>query len=264
MVAAPISVEGRLWGVMTVGSGQEEPLPPETEARLAAFTELVATAIANAETQTALAASRARVVAAADSARQRIERDLHDGAQQRLVTLILRLRMGTVPPEADRLSNLVEDTATELDTVLAELRELARGLHPTAVTEGGLSHALRTLARRSAVPVQLDVHVDGRLPEPTELAAYYVVAESLTNAAKHADADVVHVIATDGEDRLRITIRDDGRGGADLVSGSGLIGLSDRVEALDGRLTVTSPSGVGTTVEAVLPLPAGGDRLAPV
>jgi GAF domain-containing protein len=265
-VAVPVSVRGRLWGVMIVATQQEHPLPPETEVRLAGFTELVGTAIANAEAQNALAASRARVVAAADAARRRIERDLHDGAQQQLVSLILRLR-GIVrdvsPSAAKELAEQLDKVAAELGDVLSELRELARGLHPAALADVGLSPALKTLARRSAIPVRLDAHAAGRLPETIELAAYYVVAETLTNAAKHADATVVDITLTTKHGGLRVAIVDDGRGGADPAGGSGLVGLSDRVEALGGHLTVISPSGVGTTVEAMLPLVTPGDPTLP-
>ncbi len=257
MVAAPISVEGRLWGVMTVGSREKVPLPPDTEARLAGFTELVATAIANAEARTALAASRARIVAAADAARQRMERDLHDGAQQRLVSLILRLRgavVETASLSAVELKGVLYEAAAELDDVLSELRELARGLHPVALAEGGLERALKTLARRSALPVRLDVDVAARPPEQIELAAYYVVAETLTNAAKHSHALGVDVTAAAHQGQLRVVIGDDGRGGADPARGSGLVGLRDRVEALGGTFSVTSASTVGTTVEARFPL----------
>ena len=255
-VGVPIRVEGRLWGVVSVGS-RSEPLPADTEARLAAFTELVATAIANAEGQAALAASRARIVAAGDAARRRIERDLHDGAQQRLVSLALRVRaMQAAPPAARELSTGLEEVVAGLSGVLEELREVASGLHPAVLAEGGLRPALKTLARRSAIPVSLDVGVDGRLPEPAELAAYYVVAEALTNAAKHADASGVDVTVTAGEGVLRVAVRDDGRGGADPTAGSGLVGLNDRVEALGGRLWVNSPPSAGTTVQAMLPLTA--------
>jgi signal transduction histidine kinase len=194
-VGVPIKVEGRLWGVMVVSSTRGQPLPGDTEARLAAFTELVATAIANAESQAQLTASRARIVAAADQARQRIERDLHDGAQQRLVSMALQLQaaQAAVPPEADELAAQLDDVAAEATSALDELRELARGIHPALLAERGLPSALRTLARRSAIPVELDVRADRRLPEPVEIAAYYLVAESLTNVAKHAHASTVRV-----------------------------------------------------------------------
>ena len=255
---APISVGGRLWGVM-LAMAREQPLPADTEARLSRFTELVATAISNAEAQAALAASRARIVAAADAARQRIERDLHDGVQQRLVSLALHLRgraRAAAPPGAQELTTHLDEMAAEVGGVLDELRELARGVHPVALAEGGLRPALKTLARRSAVPVRLDVRVDGRLPEPVELAAYYVVAEALTNAAKHADASVVDVQLATGEGVLHVLVRDDGRGGAGLTRGSGLAGLQDRVEALGGRISLESPPGSGTTLRVSLPLAA--------
>jgi signal transduction histidine kinase len=256
-VGVPISVGGRLWGVMTVSTTRAEPLPADTEARLAGFTELVATAIGNAEAQAALAASRARIVATADTTRRRFERDLHDGVQQRLVSLALNLRgpvRAAVPPEADKLTAQLDGIAAEIGGVLEELRELARGLHPAALADGGLRPALKTLARRSAVPVRLDVRLDRRLPEPVELAAYYAVAEALTNAAKHAQATAVDVDVQAGEDVLHVLVRDDGRGGADPAGGSGLVGLTDRVEALGGRFSLQSPPGAGTTVHIALSL----------
>ena len=195
----PISVEGRLWGVIGIASGHE--LPPGTEARLAGFTELVATAIANAETQAALTASRARIVATTDQTRRRIERDLHDGAQQRLISLALQLREAQAAlPAASELAQRLEGAVAEVNGVLEELREIARGIHPAVLTEGGLRPALRALARRSAVPVSLDVQVAGRLPEPVEIAAYYAVSEALTNVAKyaHASAAEVEVAVGDG------------------------------------------------------------------
>ncbi|MCU1606319.1 MAG: histidine kinase, partial [Modestobacter sp.] len=257
-VGVPISVAGRLWGVMIVASREGVP-PADTEARLTGFTELVATALANAETRAALTASRARIVAAADTTRRGIERDLHDGAQQRLVSLALQLRSvvrGAVPREADELKAQLDSVAAELTGVLEELREIARGLHPAALADGGLRAALKTLARRSAVPVRLDIRVDGRLPEPIELAAYYVVAEALTNTAKHASASVVDVQADSDDDVLHVRVRDDGRGGADVTGGSGLVGLTDRMEALGGRLSLSSPPGAGTTVDIELPITA--------
>jgi signal transduction histidine kinase len=203
-------------------------------------------------------------VAAADTTRRRIERDLHDGAQQRLVSLALRLRStrNAFPrPEADELTVQMDVVADGLTGVLDELREIARGIHPAVLAEGGLRPALNTLARRSAVPVRMEVTVGRRLPEPIELAAYYVVSEALTNAAKHASANVVDVEVATDDQLLRVEVRDDGCGGADRTGGSGLLGLTDRVEALGGRLSLHSPPGAGTTVQVALPLiaPSGAE-----
>jgi PAS domain S-box-containing protein len=257
-VGAPITVGGRLWGVMTVGSSSGEPCAPGTEDRLMKFTELVATAIANAQTQAELTASRARLIATADDTRRRIERDLHDGAQQRLVSLALQLRaaQSTVPPELEELGTQLDQIVDGLTNALDELREYARGIHPATLTEGGLGQALRAVARRSEVPVELDVQTRGRLPAPVEVAAYYVVSEALTNTAKHAEASVVVVDVESLESGLRISVRDDGVGGADGSRGSGLVGLKDRVEALGGRISVLSPRGAGTLIEVELPLVA--------
>jgi signal transduction histidine kinase len=255
-LGAPIIVAGQLWGVMIVLSTREEFLPADIEARLAGFTELVATALANAEAQAALTASRARIVAAADTTRRRIERDLHDGAQQRLVSLALHLRtmQAAAPPAAGDLTAQLDRVADGLIGVLDELREIARGLYPAVLADGGLRPALKTLARRSAVPVRLDICIDGRLPEQIELAAYYVVCETLTNTAKHAHASVIDVQVHTAEGGLYVRVRDDGRGGADLTRGSGLVGLTDRVEALGGRISLRSPPGAGTALEIALPL----------
>jgi signal transduction histidine kinase len=262
-VGVPIVVEGRLWGVIAVGSAGDKPTPPDTESRLADFTELVATAIANAGAQTELKASRSRIVASADETRRRIERDLHDGAQQRLVSLALRLQaaQAAVPPELDELSGILDSVAGELTQALDELREMARGIHPTILAEGGLAPALRALARRSSVPVELRVLTEDRLAERVEVTAYYVLSEALTNAAKHSGASVVHVSVDAMDGVMRLSISDDGVGGADPARGSGLIGLKDRVEAAGGGLTVQSPSGSGTRLEVQLPLerePADG------
>jgi signal transduction histidine kinase len=233
-----------------------EPLPAGTEAQLAGFTKLAATAIANAEAQAALAASRARIVATADATRRRIERDLHDGAQQRLVSLVLQLRaaQAAAPPGAGELVQQLDGVADGMTGVLDELREIARGLHPAIFAQGGLGLALKTLARRCAVPVRLDVRVEDRLPEHIEIAAYYVVSEALTNTAKHGHASAadVEVAARDG--LLHVRVRDDGRGGADFGHGSGLVGLKDRAEALGGRIWLHSPPGAGTALEIALPL----------
>jgi signal transduction histidine kinase len=255
-VATPIIVQGRLWGLIAAGSVLEQPLPPDTEARLASFTELVATAISNAENLAELTASRARVVAAADETRRRIERDLHDGAQQRLVSLALALRaaQAAVPPGLGDLGSELANVGEGLVSVMDDLREMARGIHPGILSEGGLAPALKMLARRSAVPVEINVHADARLPERVEVAAYYVVSEALTNAAKHAHASVVHVSAETAGQVLHLHVRDDGTGGADPVRGSGLIGLKDRVEALGGTIIVDSPAGAGTSLHAELPI----------
>jgi len=248
----PVMVEGRLWGVMMVES-RVEPLPAGTEAQLAEFTELAATAIANAEAQAALAASRARIVATADATRRRIERNLHDGAQQRLVCLALDLRAArTAAPPGTR--EQLDRVSTELDGVLDELREIARGLHPAILADGGLHPALTALARRSAIPVRLDNQVDGRLPEPVEIAAYYSVSEALTNAAKHAQATNADIQVTESDGVLHVHVRDDGCGGADFGHGSGLVGLKDRAEALGGHCRLDSPPDTGTTLEITLPI----------
>jgi signal transduction histidine kinase len=262
-VGTPISVDGGLWGVIIVGS-RSETLPEMTELRLAGFTELVGTAIADAQSRAALTAACARVVAAADASRRRVERDLHDGAQQRLVSLALHVRgvvRPAVPNGSPELVQALDDVADELDGVLADLREIARGLHPTALAAGGLRPALKALARRSPVPVRLDIRADSRLPEQIELAAYYVVAETLTNVAKHAQASVVDVEVAAGDGVLRVRVADDGRGGADLAAGTGLLGLTDRVEALGGHLSAHSPAGGGTTIDICLPCTALTDPL---
>ena len=258
-VAAPILVDGVVWGSIFASSKEPEPFPDDTESRIMAFAELVATAISNAVTRDQLAASRARVVAAADETRRRIQRDLHDGVQQRLVSLALELRaaqqeMPSQQVEAKRTLGRVADGVTG---ALDEIRELARGIHPAILSVGGLGPALKALARRSAVPVELEVHVQTRLCEPVGVATYFVVSEALANAAKHARASVAHVKVVTEADLLHISIRDDGLGGVDPARGSGLIGLTDRVQALGGALTVLSPSGRGTTMLVELPL---GDR----
>ena len=261
-VAMPVHVNGRLWGMIAVGSGQG-PLPADTEQRMTEFTELVATAVANAQSRAELMTSRARIVAASDEARRRIERDLHDGAQQRLVALALKLRMAAEPStQRGELRTEMADAAAELMGVIDDLREISRGIHPAILSEAGLRPALRALGRRSAVPVELDVRVDSRLSEPVEAGAYYVVSEMLANAAKHARASVVEVGAETSGGTLRVRVRDDGIGGADPVRGSGLLGLKDRIEALGGTFSVHSPVGRGTTVTCELPVTAVYDHRA--
>jgi signal transduction histidine kinase len=255
-VGAPISVNGRLWGLMIVMSMSEEPLPADAEARLAGFTDLVATAIANAEAQAELTISRARIVATADETRRRIERDLHDGAQQQLVSLALQLRaaQAAVPPEHGKLQAELDRVVVGLTTTLDELREYARGIHPAILGQGGLRPALNTLARRSSIPVTLDVRARERLPAHVEVTAYYVISEALTNAAKHARASAVHVDVDATGEVVKVAVSDNGVGGADMARGSGLVGLKDRVEATGGTLSVRSRPGAGTTLVVEVPV----------
>jgi signal transduction histidine kinase len=262
-VGVPVIVEGRLWGVIAVNSSLEEPLSPDTETRLASFTELVATAIANADSRAELMASRARIVVADDEARRRIERDLHDGTQQQLVSLMLDVRtvqaglravLATVPPELAELEGRLARIAERAESVFDHVREISHGIHPAILSEQGLTPALKALARRSAVPVELGLRTGRRLPDPVEVAAYYAVSEALTNAAKHARASAVHVELDTPEATLRLAIRDDGIGGADPARGSGLTGLRDRIEAVGGTLDVTSPVRGGTTLLIKIPV----------
>ena len=255
-IGTPIIVEGRLWGLIPVASQREQPLPADTEARLVSFTELVATAIANADNRAELMASRARIVAAADETRRRIERDLHDGTQQQLVSLMLDLRtvQATVPDQLGELTGELSHIAGGLSGVFDRVREISHGIHPAILSERGLQPALKALARRSAVPVELDMRAERRLPEPVEVAAYYAVSEALANAAKHAHASVVHVELDTPGAMVRLAVRDDGVGGADPAQGSGLTGLRDRIEAVGGTLQVTSPAGRGTALLIEIPV----------
>jgi signal transduction histidine kinase len=256
-VGCPIVVEGRVWGILFVHAKRtHRPLPRDAESRLTGFTELVGTAIANGESRSELAASRARIVAASDETRRRIERDLHDGAQQQLVTLGLALRsaQAELPDDLEDVRAELSHVQQGLADVLEELREISRGIHPAILSERGLAPALKILARRSPTPVALDVHVEGRLPGGVEVAVYYVVSEMLTNTAKHAQASAVYVDVTRADGILHISVRDDGVGGADPARGSGLVGLRDRVEALGGTIAFQSAKGTGTAVNVLLPL----------
>ena len=272
-LGAPILVEGKLWGALVAATDREEPLPAGTEFRLARFTDLIATAISNTATRSELIASRARIVAAGDEARQRIERNLHDGTQQRLIALGLDLqRVCATIPEGQHDTHLeLERMQENLESVLEDLRELSRGLHPPLLSRRGLGSSLRALARDSPIPVELEIDLPERPPAPLEIAVYYVVSEALTNAIRHSRASAISVtIEADqaggplgiGPDRrsrgvkLHATIADDGVGGADASAGSGLTGLVDRVEALGGRFAVDTPSGGGTRISIELPLEA--------
>jgi PAS domain S-box-containing protein len=253
LVGAPIVVEGRLWGGMNLAS--TEPLPADTEARLASFAELVATAIANAEAQTEVAASRARLVAATEEERRRVTRDLHDGAQQRLVhtTITLKLAQRALQNGEKDVPALLSEALDQAEQATAELRELAHGILPVALTRGGLRAGVDALASRMPVPIDIDVTV-GRLPAAVEATAYFVVAEALTNVAKHARAGRAEVTARIEHGTLAVQVQDDGVGGA-RPDGSGLLGLADRLAALDGELRVDSPADSGTLVAAAIPLP---------
>jgi signal transduction histidine kinase len=259
VVGCPVKVEGRVWGALFTHSLVPGVEPDVTEDRMCEFVELVGTAMANAQARSDLLASRARVVAAADESRQRIERMLHDGTQQRLVALGLKLRMAqdSVSPCQEELKQQLFNAVEELSSALTDVQEISRGIAPPLLTARGLPPALRSLARRSPVPVKLDVRIDGRLPKPIETAIYYSVSEALTNLAKHARASVVEVHVRLQDTTVRLSVRDDGVGGADLRSGSGLLGLKDRVGALDGRIDVVSPAGGGTSLLIDIPIKHG-------
>jgi signal transduction histidine kinase len=256
-VAVPIMLAGETWGALVGTFGADEPEPPHTERRMQAFAELVSLGLASAHARDELAASRLRIVEAGDAERRRLERNLHDGAQQRLVGLAVALRlaqdkMRDGPDEVDRMLRVA---AQELSEALTELRELAQGIHPAVLTERGLEAALDVLAARAPLPVALDVRLPERLPEPVEAAAYYVASEALANVVKHAGAGSAQVRALTFDRRAVIEIEDDGAGGAD-PTGSGLFGLRDRVETLDGNMWIQSLPGRGTLVHADLPVQA--------
>jgi PAS domain S-box-containing protein len=255
-VASPIVVSSRQWGVIVAAWKRGEVVRGGTETRMGQFTELVATGVANAESRALLAASRQRIVATADETRRRLERDLHDGAQQRLVSTVVALKLAenALDQGSEKLEGLVHEALENAQSANEELRELARGIMPAVLTRNGLRPALKGVADRSPIPVMLDLRTDGRLPGRTEVTTYFVISEALTNAAKHSRASAVHVTVESIDGDLRLSIDDDGVGGADPARGSGLIGLRDRVEAVGGTLTVRSPSGAGTHLTVELPL----------
>jgi PAS domain S-box-containing protein len=255
MIASPIVVDGRLWGTMEVLTNRA-PLPPDTEARMARFTELVATAVANAESRAELAASRARVVAAGDEARRRLARDLHDGAQQRLVHAVVTLQLARAAQgdASGPIAELVAEALEHAERATGELRDLAHGILPAALNRGGLRAGIEALVSRVRLPVSVDVTTQ-RLPPALEATAYFIVSEALTNTVKHARAASARIaVAVDG-DELRLEVRDDGVGGARTAGSTGLVGLLDRAAALNGTLRVESPHGAGTRVTATLPIP---------
>jgi signal transduction histidine kinase len=252
-VGSPIVVNGRLWGVVAAGTSRPEPLPVDAESRMAQFTELAATAIANVQARSDLAASRARIIATADDERRRVVRDLHDGAQQRLVSTIVTLKLARQALAHDQPDApvLVGEALRHAQTATDELRELAHGILPTVLTSGGLDAAVGALASRMSIPVEVDVAV-GRLPSEVEATAYFIVAETLTNVAKHSRARHAAISARLDDRQLRVEVRDDGVGGAH-AGGSGLVGLSDRLAVLDGTLRIESPADGGTLVAASIP-----------
>ena len=254
-VAAPVKLAGGLWGALVASSVDESPLPDGSEQRLCDFADLVAQALANADAHAKLAASRARIVGAGDAERRRLERNLHDGAQQRLVSLALQLRLtqSALERRPDAVAGLLEEAQAELARALDELRELARGIHPAILTDRGLGPALEAILARAPLAVELTDLPDERLPEPVEAAIYYVVAETITNIAKHAQAESATVSVTLARQTARVVITDDGIGGADPARGTGLRGLADRIEALDGGLRIDSPNERGTRIEALIP-----------
>jgi signal transduction histidine kinase len=258
-VASPIVVEGHVWGGLVVHSKQTEPLPGDTESRLENFTDLVATAVANAESRAALAASRTRIVAAGDESRRRIERDLHDGAQQRMVhaVIVLKLALRALSNDSPTAGQLVAEALRHAEQANSELRELAHGILPAALTRGGLRAGVDALVSRTSLQVSTDVSHE-RLPPAVEATAYFIISEALTNTAKHARAGGAWVVARVERGKLRVEIRDDGVGGAQGGESTGLRGLQDRVAALDGRLVLESPPGGGTRVCALLPVPGQG------
>jgi signal transduction histidine kinase len=265
-VGCPVKVEGRVWGAMIIQFLDADPMRGVTEDRMQEFVELVGTAIANAQNRSDLLASRARVVAAADESRRRIERDLHDGAQQRLVTLALKLRSvqsATDKLDQARLSEQLGGLVHDLSDILDDLQEVSRGIIPPILTRSGLRPALRSLARRSTVPVRLHTgNVKGRLPERVEIAVYYTVSEALTNVVKHAHASEVRIDLMLRHQTIGLSIRDNGCGGADLSGGTGLVGLKDRVEVLNGCIEVHSPPGDGTTLLVEIPIEPAEDTVA--
>jgi signal transduction histidine kinase len=256
-VAAPVTVGGRLWGVLAAATTSDDALPDGLEQRLCDFADLVAQALANADAYEKLAASRARLVEVGDAERRRLERNLHDGAQQRLVSVSLELNLVAAKLESDPeiARQVLTEAQEELARGLTDLRELARGIHPAVLTERGLGPALDALLTRAPIPVEITELPEGRLPAHVEAAAYYVVAEAITNVGKYAHASGARVSISRANGAATISVTDDGVGGADPARGSGLRGLAARVEALNGRLDVDSAPDRGTRITAEIPCP---------
>ncbi|WP_249998346.1 GAF domain-containing protein [Actinoplanes sp. M2I2] len=260
LVAVPIFVEGQLWGGLSTTTPGDPP-PPDAEDRLTEFAKLAAAAIANAENKEKLRTSRARVVATADEVRQRLQRDVHDGAQQRLVQTVLSLKLALdAAARGEDTVGLMREALENAERATVELRDIVHGILPMALARGGLRAGIESLLTAVTIPVDVDLTTQPleRLPGEVEVTAYFVIAEALTNVVKHANATRARLTVSAGAGRLEVEISDDGAGGADPRRGSGLTGLSDRVDALDGTLRLTTTAGVGTTVRVVLPLPGAG------
>jgi len=256
LVSGPVWVEGYLWGEVAVLFRHAAPPPPDTEERMGDFVELVACTIAQAKSRADLIDSRARVIAASDAARRRIERDLHDGVQQHLVSLKFDLHAAesALPPGQEDLRQRLTNTGENLSCVISELQEICRGLHPAILTKSGLTSALEALARRAPLPVELHADLPASVPEQVQVAVYYTVSEALTNAVKHAHASSVRVELGHQDHEVRLSVRDNGLGGAVVGQGSGLLGLKDRVEAVQGTLRLRSPAGEGTSLQVTIPV----------
>jgi signal transduction histidine kinase len=261
-VGCPVLVEGRLWGVIAASSKREGAFPPETESQIGEFTDLVATAVANADSREELIASRARIVAAADEGRRRIRRDLHDGGQQRLVHALITLKLArrSLGDSGAKTEELIDEALEHTEGAVAALRELSHGILPGVLTRGGLRAGVGAVVARMSLPVDVDIDEE-RFPPGVEATAYFVVSEALTNVVKHSGAERAEVIARASAGVLRVEIRDDGVGGATPGGGSGLVGLRDRVDALAGTLAIESPPGGGTRIVLTLPLPGPSDAV---
>jgi signal transduction histidine kinase len=254
-VGAPIVVAGRLWGAVIAADARPYHLPADAEQRISTFAQLITDALANTDAREQLAASRARILKAGDEERRRLGRDLHDGAQQQLVSAVISLQLAQKRwNDRGRARQLVDDALEHAQAAIGDLRELAAGIHPSVLTDRGLHAALETLGSRAPVPVELITQLPDRLPMSVETTAYFLVAEALTNVGKYARASRASVTVEVTGDELDIEVLDDGVGGADPAAGSGLRGLADRVAALQGTLDVTSPPGRGTRIHARIAL----------
>jgi signal transduction histidine kinase len=260
----PVRHRDEVLGAITVSRSSTEPVTPTEDEMLEHVASQAGLVLRNLRLVDDLQSSRQRLVTSQDTQRRRLERDLHDGAQQSLVAIALMLRMAANQSDPDALKASVTQAADQLQTAIAELRELARGIHPAILTDRGLGPAVNSLVERCPIPVEVQNSVTRRLPAQVEGTLYFVVAESLTNIAKYAHATRISLTLQDHADTVRLAVVDDGIGGADTGSGSGLLGLADRVSVVNGTFTLQSPPGEGTTVGFVIPVPALVDEPAAV